>query len=333
MQITLESHEIPEHLKEFFEPVEVPGLKSKDLIQIPARFALAAQADGWFLRSDIIWAKRNPMPESVMDRPTKAHEFIYLLTKSEKYYYDCEAVREPLADESWGRMERKQRLMDRTGAGTLGKQIENGVNQDHAYAGLALGRNGKTGYNESGRNKRTVWSIASAPYAGAHFATYPIEIPLTCIKAGSSEHGVCPKCGAPWERVTEKTGTTKRQAMRERGESQYAKINGNALNYKGGHDLPERITIDHGWRPSCGCGEIIGHPSVEVPFASGGDTGYWAAEPIPATVLDPFNGSGTSGRAALQLNRSYIGVDICGEYLTDLAPNRLSNVQIEMQLS
>jgi hypothetical protein len=126
------------------------------------------------------------MPESVKDRCTKAHEYIFLLSKSQKYYFDADAIKEPLAEASIGRAERKQRLMDRTGSGTLGKQIENGVDSSHAYAGLALGRNGKTGYDlESGtRNRRSVWTVATKPYKGAHFATYPPELIRPCIQAG-----------------------------------------------------------------------------------------------------------------------------------------------------
>ena len=166
-------------------------VKDKDLLGIPWRVAFALQADGWYLRQDIIWHKPNPMPESVRDRCTKAHEYIFLLSKSERYFYDNEAVKEPLAEASIGRAGRKQRLMDRTGAGTLGKQIVDGVDATHAYAGLALGRNGKTGYDiDSGlRNRRSVWTVATKPFKGAHFATFPPDLIRPCILAG------CPKDG------------------------------------------------------------------------------------------------------------------------------------------
>ena len=173
------------------KPVPPPGLKSKDLIGIPWRVAFALQADGWYLRQDIIWHKPNPMPESVTDRCTKAHEYIFLLSKSERYFYDNEAVKEPLAEASIGRAGRKQRLMDRTGAGTLGKQIVDGVDATHAYAGLALGRNGKTGYDiDSGlRNRRSVWTVATKPYKEAHFAVYPPALITPCILAGCPPGG------------------------------------------------------------------------------------------------------------------------------------------------
>ena len=166
---------------------KLDGLKEKDLIGIPWMLAFALRADGWYLRQDIIWHKPNPMPESVRDRCTKAHEYIFLLSKSERYFFDSEAIKEPLAEASIGRAKRKQRLMERTGVGTLGKQIADGVDSTHAYAGLALGRNGKTGYDlESGlRNRRSVWSVATKPYKGAHFATFPPDLIEPCILAGS----------------------------------------------------------------------------------------------------------------------------------------------------
>jgi DNA modification methylase len=167
------------------------GLKQKDLIGIPWRVAFALQADGWYLRQDIIWHKPNPMPESVQDRCTKAHEYIFLLSKSPKYYFDSEAIKEPLAESSIGRAERKQKLIDREGIGTLGKQVDGGVDSSHGYAGLALGRNGKTGYSEDGkRNRRSVWTVTTKPYAGAHFATFPPDLIRPCILAGCPKGGV-----------------------------------------------------------------------------------------------------------------------------------------------
>jgi DNA modification methylase len=170
----------------------VESLKPKDLIGIPWRVAFALQAAGWYLRQDIIWQKLNPMPESVTDRCTKAHEYIFLLSKSERYFYDHEAVKEPLSESSIGRAGRKQKLMDRSGVGTLGKQIVDGVNSAHAYAGLALGRNGKTGYNLEGgmRNRRSVWTVATKPYKGAHFATFPPALIEPCILAGSRPNDI-----------------------------------------------------------------------------------------------------------------------------------------------
>lgn len=142
------------------------GLKSKDLIGIPWRVALALQADGWYLRCDIIWAKPNPMPESVTDRPTKSHEYIFLLSKSQKYFYDTDAVREPFQGERWGG---DDYVVD----GNESKQTK------------GLGRDGNCRPNPSGRNCRSVWTIATQSYKEAHFATYPQELARRCIAAGS----------------------------------------------------------------------------------------------------------------------------------------------------
>ena len=163
------------------------GFKHKDLIGIPWRVALALQADGWYLRSDIIWHKPNPMPESVTDRPTKSHEYVFLLTKSERYYYDADAIRTPYSEEtkalSFETMNFKAR--DRykrpdgwdTGAGGHGTIHRNGREK----GGLA-----PVDYvPPDGANRRSVWTIATSPYPDAHFATFPPELPEICIKAGT----------------------------------------------------------------------------------------------------------------------------------------------------
>lgn len=155
----------------------IAGLKPKDLIGIPWRVAFALQADGWYLRSDIIWHKPNPMPESVTDRPTKAHEYVFLLTKAERYFYDAAAIAEPL----------QRSTVERYQYGW------NGVNDDHsngARTGSAWAKmkNGATMAEAMGggstRNRRSVWTIATAPYSGAHFATFPSALVEPCILAG-----------------------------------------------------------------------------------------------------------------------------------------------------
>jgi DNA modification methylase len=139
------------------------SIKPKDVIGIPWLLAFALRADGWYLRQDIIWHKPNPMPESVTDRCTKAHEYLFLLTKSERYYYDIEAVKEP-ADPA---NHRDSRGIRRTAPGS----------QDHT--GFKDGRHYET------RNRRSVWTIPTQPYAGAHFATFPPALVEPCILAGS----------------------------------------------------------------------------------------------------------------------------------------------------
>ena len=147
------------------------GLKPKDLIGIPWMVAFALRADGWYLRSDIIWAKPNPMPESVTDRPTKAHEYIFLLSKSERYFYDAEAVKEQSVSDhpSGNGFKRDVRLSYRDKNGARGNENQWQV--------------------APSRNRRTVWTIATQPYPGAHFATFPQALVEPCILAGCPEGG------------------------------------------------------------------------------------------------------------------------------------------------
>lgn len=157
----------------------VPGYKHKDLIGIPWRVAFALQTDGWYLRSDIIWSKPNPMPESVTDRPTKAHEYIFLLTKSERYFYDAEAIKEPavthLRDKRYG-------------------PESTGRNRDdepwNQQGTLRPHKGFKNLDTTSGRNKRTVWTVATQPFPGAHFATFPPKLIEPCILAGCPAEGI-----------------------------------------------------------------------------------------------------------------------------------------------
>jgi DNA modification methylase len=163
-------------------PGAVEGLAGKQLIGIPWRVAFALQADGWYLRSDIIWSKPNPMPESVTDRPTKAHEYVFLLSKAARYWYDAEAVKEAHtktgtpAHLTGGRGERAG-----TREGLRGAVV--GRNRDFEQHGHQVGHSGEA-YPLNGRNKRTVWTIATQPYPEAHFATYPEKLVEPCVLAG-----------------------------------------------------------------------------------------------------------------------------------------------------
>lgn len=158
------------------------GVKPKDMIGIPWALAFALRDDGWYLRSDIIWHKPNPLPESCKDRPTRSYEHLFLLSKSYHYYYDHEAIKEPVAEDTHARMRRA-------------------ISNDHKYATGAPGQTPQT-FNRpresrdgveitfaDTRNKRDVWSIATKSYRGAHFATYPVELVLPCILAGCPEGG------------------------------------------------------------------------------------------------------------------------------------------------
>jgi DNA modification methylase len=157
--------------------IREPGLKPKDLIGVPWRVALALQADGWWLRQDIIWHKPNPMPESITDRCTKAHEYIFLLTKSERYFYDSDAVAEPVGE--WSKKALEGRWMRRTNYGTaeVSGRNEAGMNYGSRVRGDAL------------RNLRSVWTVATQPFSGAHFATFPPDLIEPCIKAGCPAGG------------------------------------------------------------------------------------------------------------------------------------------------
>ncbi len=168
------------------------GIGNKQLIGIPWRIAFALQADGWYLRSDIIWVKPNPMPESVRDRPTRSHEYIFLLSKSEKYYYDYEAIREPAIAKSPTEMDGgPQRSRDGSNA-NKGRDFKKDKQRGHSrrHAGFNARWDAMTKEEQCGgmRNKRDVWNVATRPFPEAHFATFPIDLINPCILAGS-------KCG------------------------------------------------------------------------------------------------------------------------------------------
>jgi DNA modification methylase len=267
------------------------GLKPKDLCGLPWRVALALQADGWYLRSDIIWAKPNPMPESCTDRPTTAHEHIFLLTKSAKYFYDAEAVREEGC--GYGKSERF-----RDDKYTNNASFDNSKKREDSQGG------GKSSHDGSGRNLRNVWTIATAPFPQAHFATFPPAIPERCIKAGTSERGCCPKCGAPWKRVVEKKACTMNIRVRDtkKGIMQYKTPGHGATESEiaayGKEEMGKTTTI--GWEATCKCGLDITNAFYD---------------PIPCTVLDPFSGAGTTALVAAKLGRDAVGIELNPEYV------------------
>ena len=165
-----QNHRIKELQKTQGSLVKKISLKPKNLVGIPWRVALALQADGWYLRQDIIWHKPNPMPESVTDRCTKSHDYIFLLSKSAKYFYDADAIREPAQD--WGTRDRSQLR-----SGTQDELLKHRGLKDANFA-------------EIGKNRRSVWTINTQSYKEAHFAAFPPKLPELCIKAGSSEGDV-----------------------------------------------------------------------------------------------------------------------------------------------
>jgi len=370
------------------------GLKPKDLIGIPWRVALALQDDGWYLRSDIIWHKPNPMPESVTDRPTKAHEYIFLLTKSQRYYYDADAVKEPASMDSGFSKQRQK------------GQHHKRMNVSGFYADASSGSQIDTWTDTGVRNRRSVWTVPTSPYPGAHFATMPPALIEPCVLAGTSAHGVCSECGAPWERIVERGERLTIPRLIEGREGENTKMNGPSgwNSYK-----------TTGFAPTCTCNleginyaaddmEIIETPTGERvaddPTMQTGRKGLnrprgenegrrpitryeqrqyamqlrnsdyrehmeheagsafahyirtdasgarpvpgdmldsWIAKGwvervavptftpypvVPATVLDPFNGSGTTGAVACAHNRNYIGIDLSAAYI-ELAHARI----------
>ncbi len=256
-----------------FEPW---GLKPKDLVGIPWRVAFALQADGWWLRSDIVWSKPNPMPESVTDRPTRSHEYIFLLTKKARYYYDADAIREPQTGNAHSR----------------GSEDGNAAYQE--ARGSHYGRKSPSTIVPGGRNRRSVWEIATQPYPKAHFATFPEKLVEPCILAGTSERGCCPECGAPWERMVEKD----RRFESGSGKAGNLPIGKNGPNLQGGGETvdvrrgPVVDTTTVGWRPTCD----------------------HEGDPVPCRVLDPFAGSGTVGLVAERLGRHSILIDASEDY-------------------
>ena len=283
-------------------------LKAKDLMLMPARVAMALQEAGWWLRSEIIWHKPNPMPESVTDRPTCAHEKVFLFSKAPRYFYDAEAVRVPyqpvsLADKRTradGRREKRDPVqapdMSSTNLGENkhgGANLRNVMTADEDYEGVAPGasrrppKGGQAEWDATGRtdaNIRNVWKIATAPYKGAHFATFPPAIVEPCIKAGTSKHGVCSECGAPWAREVEKEFVPTQASVMT---ADRASENGWTGTPKG----VNRIETT-GWRPTCECN----------------------AETVPAVVLDCFGGAGTVGLVADRLQRDAVLIEISEDY-------------------
>lgn len=189
--------------------VKADGLKPKDLIGLPWRFAFALQADGWWLRSDVIWSKPNPMPESCTDRPTKAHEYVFLLTKSARYWYDADAIRTPLQPKTFTTFGTEHRAQGNDAMGGVksdnwGKSLATRTPKmkvkvpggwdrgDGAHGTIHRDGRGAPEYQNleiAGANARTVWTIATESFSEAHFATFPTKLAEICIKAG------CPNSG------------------------------------------------------------------------------------------------------------------------------------------
>lgn len=326
------------------------SIKPKDLIGIPWMVAFALRADGWYLRSDIIWAKPNPMPESVTDRPSQAHEHVFLFAKSGDTTFwthrDRSGMRsKPEPDYRWlNRETREERSDIPDGWPEVGRDLWRRINlwtahdyffdaeairedseaSDASKARYAYGRyegggnakrfertgkpdflttkNNDYGQASGTRNSRNVWSIATKPFADAHFATFPPDLAERCISAGTSEHGCCSACGAPWGRPTERVDTGRRQKMADgwdTGAGGHGTIHRDGRE-KGESGVPIMESRTIGWGPSC---------QHDVPVK-------------PCTVLDPFAGAFTTAMVADRLQRNAIGIELNPDYCA-MAERRL----------
>jgi DNA modification methylase len=276
-----------------------------NLTMMPHRVALALQADGWIVRQDLVWSKPNPMPESCRGwsfnpdgelrrgswRHTRAHEYVFMLTKQMQYWSDQEAVREPA-------------IMRPQSRGTDGRGDKSAGYADHRQA------SGDTDPNEQrgGRNPRSVLHIPTAPYRGAHYATFPPALIAPLILA-TCPRWCCPVCGQGWAPAVERYGNKAREQLEIRGPSGYASAQPTApqgLDYAGSHgdNAPEVKVLGH--RPTCE------HPHTQ-------------AEAVPGIVFDPFVGSGTTVMSARQLGRRGIGIDISRPYLVEQASERINS--------
>jgi len=267
------------------------GLAPKQRVMIPARAALAIQADGWWLRSEVVWQKPNAMPSSVKDRPTDSHEMLYLFAKRARYFYDRDAALEPFVNGA-----------ENASPGRVSEAERDVGGRDDGFQ-----RDVGPGWKPSapGRNRRTVWTICTKPYKGAHFAVFPDDLVEPCVQAGSSERGACVECGAPWTRVV------KRPELPRDSEAKASERSGGLEIEQG----MERTGMTHrevdewykanppctiGWKPTC----------------------KHEAGVRPCLILDPFCGSGTTGLVAYRLGRDFVGIDASASYL-QLAENRL----------
>jgi DNA modification methylase len=269
----------------------------KNLLGIPWRVAIALQDDGWTLRCDVIYSKTTMMPESVQDRPSRSHEYLFLFTKGPAYYYDATAIQEPAGD--W--VERDKRYQE--GA----DEVPRSEDEPAFHAKNGKPTTGLVRKPCTTRNKRSVWTISPQSFKGAHFATMPEEMASLCVRAGSSEKGSCPACGAPWERLVERGASHYRELL---GDRSWREMDAEGLKRgvivregEGGQTRNEKGTVpslraaprrELGWRATCICPEHT---------------------PVPSLILDPFAGSGTTLAVAKLLGRDFVGVELNADYI------------------
>lgn len=289
------------HYGEPIQRTPPPGWKAKDYVNVPALLAESLRADGWFLRAEIALTKVAPMPESCRDRPTRATEKLYLFAKRGAYFYDGEAEKSGLVDPQKGR-----------GLSAYG----NADSQDGG-GGVASGNFGADAGGKVRRadpsGSRNLWDWWDSsdddlppavwpwrPSGGrksGHYATYPLWLPLRCVRLGTSARGACPACGAPWRRVVERTTMKVERSGRAEALGEYGRtcVSGTMT------EPPASRTL--GWSPSCKCPP---------------------ADPVPCAVLDPFCGLATTGVAARLLGRSFVGIELSEPYAA-VARGRLAS--------
>lgn len=334
-------------------------IKPKDLVGIPWTVALALRNAGWYLRQDIIWNKPNPMPESVTDRCTKAHEYIFMLTKSRDYYFDQDAILQDAKPASDART--SQDVASQTGSDRVPGKVNGSMKAIRRSGNLerkdatergapSTGVDGNVPWEGSFANKKSVWTVPTRGFDGefctacrryyagkekrlikiehvprpngsgtdkikrclcgrhdawvAHFATFPEDLIVDCVKASTSHKGNCASCGSPWERITEPviqvdhTGTTDSNYDEKSTAGRLAKLR-QAAREQGQEYTSARKTL--GWQPTCSCND----DNVVKPI-----------------VLDMFMGGGTTGLVSLAQGRDFVGLELNPDYI-DLAEHRL----------
>jgi DNA modification methylase len=273
------------------KPTKICGLKPKDLIEIPSMLAIALRNDGWYLRSRIPWVKRNSMPESCIDRPSSAIEYVFLLSKNEHYYYDIESIKKETVTFDNSHRNRDITKLNNTpgrtkmnGLKTNNYNRRNRRNSDWFFDSWE-------GLYDNDEGNPLALVVNPKGYKEAHFATFPENFVLPMILAGSSEKGICSFCGKPWIKIIEKDNLKNEREIQEYtlnvipGRNKLSRLNSKDMK-----TISKKLK---GWEPSCDCDKEI----------------------IPAIVLDPFSGAGTTALVALKNNRNYVGIELNSEYI------------------